>query len=671
MVGNVVTTDKGEPVDGNGKSLAQSSYTPPKEVIDLFAKCQADYQVAYSLQHRNFDEFDGISLLQRANLDQQTFGAFVGAEYVPQHRQWRWKGRKNTARNKLMGITAHMLSAMLFPYVRATNESDEEDKMAARVMGIMVEEHLRRAKYDYKFLYLILSALVNPAAFVQVEYVEAIQRVKQKLADGSVQIIEAVDEILSGMKMHLIPVDEILLADFYTENLQEQPYIVRARRISWDSARSIYGKHKDFKYVEAGKTKIVLTGQENQTIYDIAWTEADQNFVQELTFYYRPEDLEVTWVGGVFMGNEEDVYNTNPFKHRRISISKDGPIKVPIYPYAKTGFEPIDPTGRFAYFKSGAFKEFWDDDAQNRIERALVDGTLLEVIKPLFLSGVAKADGTVIVPGATIAMPQGAKIEPYSISSNLAAAYNAVNQAKEDMSDSTQSNIMTGSAESGVTAYATQQAEQNARVFLGNFGVMIARIVEDVGALTVDIILQNGTVGDIDASVPEAIGMKYKTYLARGKERGKEVTNKIIFTDKYMGREFTEEEQDEIEWNLFDKAGGKDSDQRIFEVNPYLFAKNRYALYVDADQIVQKSMGTDQQRSTLALQVLTSPAVAPYVDMEAVVEEFAIEPFADGDPDRFKKKGNVNDMMGAVMGQQMPGMPNQIPTQSLASKIPQ
>src|SRR5690349_8953172 len=103
MIGSIVTDKDGNPVDGNGKALTPSGYAPSKEVSQLFSRCQRDYQMAYSLQNRTFPEFDGISLLQRANLDQQTFGAYVGAEYVPQHREWRWKGRKNTARNKLMG----------------------------------------------------------------------------------------------------------------------------------------------------------------------------------------------------------------------------------------------------------------------------------------------------------------------------------------------------------------------------------------------------------------------------------------------------------------------------------------------------------------------------------------------------------------------------------------
>src|SRR5690606_5911503 len=151
----------------------------------------------------------------------------------------------------------------------------------------------------------------------------------------------------------------------------------------WDEARAIYGEHKDFKYVQAGMTRILLTGQENMTLYDIEWTEADRDYVQEITMYYRSEDLEVTWVGGVFMGDETDVYNRNPFKHRRMTLATgpDGKewVTVPVYPFAKSGFEPIDPTGRFAYYKSGAFKEYWDDKSINYSYQLLQDGMALDV----------------------------------------------------------------------------------------------------------------------------------------------------------------------------------------------------------------------------------------------------------------------------------------------------
>jgi hypothetical protein len=69
--------------------VTQSAYQPNDEVKKLFAGCQRDYHLAWMLQHRAFDEFDGVSLLERARVDQQTFGASVGAQYTPEHKRWR------------------------------------------------------------------------------------------------------------------------------------------------------------------------------------------------------------------------------------------------------------------------------------------------------------------------------------------------------------------------------------------------------------------------------------------------------------------------------------------------------------------------------------------------------------------------------------------------------
>ena len=100
------------------------------------------------MQNRPFDEFDGISLLQRANLDQQTFGAFVGAEWVPKQRRWRWKGRKQNSRNKIVQFLAQLIAAMLIPTVVASDDQQNDSKECARAMRILVQEHLRRADYE-------------------------------------------------------------------------------------------------------------------------------------------------------------------------------------------------------------------------------------------------------------------------------------------------------------------------------------------------------------------------------------------------------------------------------------------------------------------------------------------------------------------------------------------
>lgn len=667
MIAGIVTDKDGNPVDGNGNKLSPSSYAPPKDVIDLFERVQNDYTVAYNLQHRPFKEFDGLSLLERARRDQETFAAYVGAEYIQGQNRWRWRGRKNTTRDRLIGILAHMLSAMLFPYVRAVNSDNQEDKDSARVMQILIEDHLKKAGYEYKFLFMVVSALVNPAVFVHAEYVQAFQRVKQIMEDGSFKVIDAVDEFLSGLQLHVLPIDEILLADFYTFELQRQPNIIRVRRIPWDEARKVYGNNKNFKYVEAGKTRIVLTGQENQTLFDINWTEADRNYVQEITAFYRAEDLQVTFVGGVFMGNEDDIYNSNPFEHRRMVYSDGGWGTAPIYPFAKGGFEPLDVTGRFAYYKSAAFKAYWDDASINKAYQLLQDGMYLDVFKPTFISGVSKVDGQVIAPGASVALPKDASVTPYQLGPNLAAAMEVLDVNKQDLAESTQDQTQGGVVQPDVTLGATQIAERNAKLVLGVFGLTVANLVEQIGGLVMDCVIAHSTVGELDDSVPDALKMRYKVFLAKGDEKGKQVTNRITFTEKYMGRQFTKEEKEDLEWDLYDQTGDTNderakSDQRLYEVNPYQFARMRYTMHMDADQIVSRSMGTDQQRKMLAFNLMTDPRAAPYIDQKAVIEDFVVEPFAEGSPDKYLKKENPEmDMLSAVMGNNQP-QPTQLPT---------
>lgn len=662
MIGHAVTTDKtGEPVDGNGQKLSKSSYQPSDEIKKLFARVQTDYQTAWTLQHRSFDEFDGISLLDRARLDQQTFGAYVGVVKSPQNNNWRWKGRKNTARNKVIGILAHVISGMLFPYCYAYNEEDEEDAMTAKVMRILIENHLKKAGYETKFLFMMTSALVNPAVFVEVEYVEAMQRIKVRNTDGSYRIEEAVDELLSGIGLNIIPIDQLLLADFYTFDVQRQPYIIKVRRISYDEAREIYaGKYiidgKDqFDYVTAGRTHVFMAGSEQQTLYDIDWTEADVNYVQVMTIQYRPEDLEVEFVAGVFMGDSDDIYNSNPFRHRRMSLLGDQWRSIPVYNVAKTGFEPLDPSGRFAYYKSACFKEFWDDAAQNKMHQLAYDGTYLDVIKPLFMSGVAKVDSNVMVPGATIGMPPGATVTPYQLGPNLIAALNMMRVEQEDLSESTQDNIQSGIAQPGITATATVKAQQNAQVILGVFAIMIADLVRQIGELTIDCIIQHTTVGEIDATIPEALQMKFKKVMVKSKENGKDITNKIEFDGSMIGQDMTKTKANDLEWDMFAKAGGADSNQVHYKVNPYKFARNQFSLYIDPSMITSRSMGTDELRKERAFNMLTDPRVAPYVDQQAVVDKFVLEEYSDGDPDEFKRKGppvDQSELLNAAMGQQ-------------------
>jgi hypothetical protein len=368
----------------------------------------------------------------------------------------------------------------------------------------------------------------------------------------------------------------------------------------------------------------------------------------------------VTFVGGVLMGSKTNVYNTNPFKHRRMVLTDKGWKSVPIIPFAKSGFEPIDPSGRFFYYKSGAFKQFWDDATQNALHRLRVDAAKLETIKPLFISGLSKVDSIVIAPGAVTGMPANAQINKYDMAANFAALVDTENKQEEDMGNSTIANILEGQIGPRMTAFAYNAILTNAKILFGVFGVLLADLLKQIGDLTADCVVQYATTGELDDSVDGMLGMKFKSFLAKTKDSGRQITHRIEFTYKLMGKQMTKKQIEDAEWALFNSLRGDiHSDQRLWQVNPYAFARLRYATSIDVDKMIMRTMDLSRQEKDNAFMHLANPAVAPFVDMQAVVNDFVIEPYGGDDPDKYKKKANSNDMMSAIMG-----MPQQQPPQA-------
>lgn len=661
--------------DLENQPLLSKKMAAPQDVRRAWEMVRQDYFKAYAMQNRPYEEFDMLSLLQRMNLDQQTWGAFVGANYSPADQSWRWAGRKNTARNKIIGILAHVVSAMLYPFVYAYNEENKEDELTARVMRILIENHLKKTKYEDKFLYMMLSALVNPAVFAQVEFIEALQKIKYK-KDGKWMTDEVIDEILTGIHLNLVPVDQMMLGDFYTQDIQNQPYILRVRRVSYDEAKKIYaGKYMwkgvdVFDSVQKGDmTQTVGAGRDYQTIYNIDWTLADQNFVQEITAYYKAEDLQLTFVGGVLMGNYDDVLNTNPFKKRRLTTNKKGEYcTMPVYPFAKTGFEPIDPNRRFAYYKSAAFKEFWDDASLNRAFQLAQDSSYLGAFPPSMITGITgPIDSSIMVPGYTFGAPKDATLTPAFQQRNLPSLQFLIQQNQEDMSLSTQDALQSGFAEKGVTATASIKAEQNARIMMTNFATMIASLVRDIGQLYVDDVILHTTQGEVDATVPDNLKIKYDTIRLSTKEDGRDINNIINFDPSMSLPTFNEKKAEDLEWKLYNENGKDTPHTYTYVVDPYKFAKAQFLVYVDPQVIISRSLGTDQLRKERLLNYSLNPGIAPFLNMKEVVGKLVIDELAEGDPDKFK--ADENQMANAMFGGAPQGVPSPMTPPPMAPQI--
>jgi len=609
-----------------------SSFQPQKEVANLTKKVRDDYTTGHNTLHQSYREFDDKSLIQRMDMDQKAFNAYVEPKSNNPDEAWRWNGRRPVTRNKLIGIAAQVTAAILIPNVFAQNDQDEEDKQAANVMRDLIEWNIKNSDYEDTFLFSIIAALVNPAAFIKEEFVEVLQKVKTRSDSGEITVKEVIDEVLSGLKIFNVPVDEMLISNIYEFDLQRQRFLIRRRFIDYDEAEALYGEHNNFKHIRPGVTAFL--SDEDGMFYEQKDDQL-QGLVEETIYYNRREDIEIPLINGIYMGSDDT--EDNPMKHRRMVRDLDGdPISVPIYPFVKFGYEPVDER-RFFYYKSAAAKIAKDNDLLDTMWRMIMDGTFLSVMPPVGISGDEDINSDVIFPGAVTNMAKDTKIEPINVGQNLMSGFSAIQALEQSITESSQESLQAGKSMAGQqTAFEVAKLEQNARIQLGLFGKMIGKAVVDLGYLMIDDIVAYQTVGNAEEVSAGNIRLKFRKFLLGGQiENGKQITKKIIFTDELMGMGMTKDQIKKEGFKMMKEEGGFDSSVRIVKVNPALFARLKFLISIEPDNLIPQNKAFEK---AMKLEAHDRMILSPFANLEAIERDFLFDLFAKGEAAKYMKK---------------------------------
>lgn len=623
MIGTVPRDEKGEPIP------QPSLYKPSEDVKLLTVQVREDYSTGFEILNRAYPEFNDLSLIQRQSQSQKAFGIYQEPAFVNPEEKWRWTGVRPLTRNKLISIAAHMLATLLYPSPKAQNEDDEEDKDMAEVMRLLIEHNLRKQNYAYTILYATVQALSTPALIAHVEYVEAMQTLRTKLENGDVEETEAVDELVSGVMTHIVPCEELLIANVREHELQRQRFLIRRRLLDFASAEARYGKHDNFTYIRPGIR--VFYSDDPAGFYENK-DDSNPTIVEEVIYYNRTEDIEVPFVNGFYMG--EPNVKANLMTHRRLVRQQGKVLSMPVYPYAKTGYEPIGPN--FFYYKDAAAKLSSDQTLTDKIWRMVVDGTFLSIIKPVINSGKGKITENVIYPGRVTNMTD-AKIDFVDTKSNLSDGMALLQNLEQGASESTMDAQQSGiSPEQKGTAFEFSALQQNAKIQLGFFGRMFARFIEDFGMLQIDCIIAHQTTGELTELMDKDQVMKYRTFLVPNQtEGGQSVSKKVELTEEYMGRALTEEQLLEESFNLMDKSGGYESTLRVYKVNPHKFAETQFSIVIEPDAFPAKG---EILEKAMKLEAYDRMIANPLLDQQAVARDFLIEAYAKGQADKYMAK---------------------------------
>lgn len=613
----------------NNKKIKEtpSLFIPDEKTKEATALVLKDFQFGYNNFNRTRREFNDRTVQSEIDVNQRAFNSYVPPKSEDPDESWRAQTVRPVTRNKLISIAAHVTASILYPAAFAQDSNDEEDRLAGEVMRDLIEWNIDNSDYKKTFLNAVITALVDPAVIVEARFAEVKRTIKDIQADGSWKPKEVIDDLLSGFQITVVPCNEILISNIKEPNIQKQRFVIRNRYIDYEEAKVVWGKSENFKYVLPGVRCVFDPA--TRGFYDIADDELKSYLVNEVTYYNRYKDLQLTFINGILVTDPEQP-NTRLDK---------------MYPFAKSGYEPLN-NGIFFYYKSAANKLGSDQDIVDTLYNMILDGSFLALMPPAAIYGAEEFNSSVYIPGmVTSFRDPNTKFETIGPRADLRAGMESIQMVENSMSESSQDNLRSGMTQGGGdrTAREVMLLEKNAAIALGLFGKMIGFLVEDIGNLMVSDIIQHMTV----AQVSEITGdMKYRSFILPEKIMGgKTVSKSIQFVNPADNQPpVNREEYMDKSFELLDTEGGPESDKRIFQVNPELFRERKYKIKVNVDELTPKSKALEK---ALSLEFYDRAIQNPLADQEAVFKDM-ISVYKPGEADKFVAKQQPMPQAGAA-----------------------
>lgn len=623
----------------NGSVAGRSDYNPDERVRARTAEVLRDFWYARQTMNNPYLDFNNKSVISELTDDQHSFNAWVPPKSDDPDEEWRSDAYDPIVRNKVISISAHLTRALVFPQWEAVNSEDKEDRDAAMVMSHLVEWAADQSNYVENFLYAVIDALVTPAAIVHHEYAQVYRTIKDPLPEPDPETgkkwkeVTIVDEELSGFQDTLIGVDELFIADAYIRNIQLEPYLIWRRVIQYDTAYAKYHGNKVFDdYVREGVQLLF----DQQTL--VFYRQYDENLrgrmVEEVIYWNRKKDLRLVFVNGAMLTDPDQ---PNPRKDKK-------------YPFVKGGYSPFR---RNFFWYSSLVKTLSNNERQiNDLYRMIMDGTAIQLIKPVAVQGEETIDSSVPIPGNIINLHSDTKITPMDFGNNLSAGFEAyklirANMGEASVADRTPDNVV------DQTAFQVSQEEQEAMIMLGMFAKMISFMVRDWATLFAGDVLQHLTVGQVDEILgsgndgtnndpTEAPTLKFRTLIlpSKGARGGRRVSFDSELGEKT--KDMPHNKKGEVlDFNRLTEEGGPKAKDKIISVDPALWRQLKFKCRINAHDLLPPS---DAVSRALNIEEFDRMIQSPSIDQdEALFILLGSYPATKENPDKYISKNKPVD----------------------------
>lgn len=623
---------------------SKSTYTPSSDVIDATKIVKRDYSYGHGLLTRPWIELNDRSVIEDENRGQLMFNAFVDTSSEDPAEAWKWRGTRSRARNKGIAMHANLTGNFIMPSYTAQNDEDDIDLEFSEMMRDIVEWMCspNNSNYQPSFLQVTMGMMTNPVTYLGAEYYEVFQTIKDKQADGSVSKKEILDEVLSGFNAPVWSSSQVLISNPYERNMQRQRSIIKRRWKDMSELEARFGDHPNWIHVKAGWQTVY--NEEDGLFYRIRDLQ-HPNLVEEVVWECRKDDTELTFLGGIYFG--EDNVDDNPIQHR----DSQGAPKYNVVPF---GYSRIGE--HFFYYKSMMNILQWDNGMYDAMTEMVMNRTMLEVDMPLAITGSDKVDSEIVFPKAIVAFEDPeAKITPLLPKSNLSAGFAALADIDKAMSDESIDAVSSGQMPAGrQMAYVLATVQAQAKKMIGEIAKQMNISMMSYGDLMKDIAVNHVTTPEVEELTSGQLRLKYKSFLLENKQVGGRTMHKhIIFDQSLIGAQLTDEDKDKAALALLEESGWPDNSKAIVRANPEMISRFKYLTRYDTEEMFKKNDEFWQPILTNLYQITKDD---PYIDQEGIRRRL-MRSYFKSEGDSLVVKPKNNPMAGAPQGTAPQGAP--------------
>lgn len=588
-------------------TTAVSLYQPSKEERDVTAYAKEAYDRGYRLLTQAWPELNDRSIKDDEQNGKKIWNAYVDDSCDDPFESWKWRGTRSEARKRGVAMHAQLTSGFLFAGISAQDPDSKEDRNAGDFMRGIVEWMAENSDYLSSYIQVTMGMMMNPVTYMGAEYAQVMQKVKVKLAEGY-DTKEVLDEELSGFRAPVYGATDIMINNAYEQNIQRQTCVIKNRSLDYADAKKRYGNHPNWSYVQKGV--MAVFNETDNLFYDVRDHE-NPDFVKETIVQWRGEDLEIPFLGGVYMGDENTGFN--PFKFRSVRNQ-------PMYDVVPFGYNRI--SEHFFYFKSLMNTLQWEDSFADEFSRNLLNRELLNINVPTFTVGDEdnSVNTSVIFPGANVtSRNKDFQVKPI-LPPQQGNPYAALKDVRDSIEANSISDVQSGQLPPGSTkATAIVQATNSGRTLLKGLGRSLGQSIVQYTNLMVTVGIRNLSIAQVD----EITGSDYKTRyrqftLPKRMSRGKLVGKTLRFDGELVGKKMTKKDIEYENARLLEETEGNEK-STIISLNPEMAPRMKYLISYDPEELFTQN----QQQMQIMMQNMYAQLRAdPLVDAEVLLREY-------------------------------------------------